>query len=246
MKQTLVVCLLLSNFVNAQSKNVPNPKKDTLIPNDEIVQTLRSIDHERSEIRSLTVPAILIGYGFVSLVDEGLQNVDISVKKEIREDNPRFHTTVDDYLQYSPALAVYGLNAVGIKGKNNFRDRTLIYLTANAMMGITVQTIKAITKVPRPDGFGTNAFPSGHTATAFLGAEFLHQEYSDKSPLYGAGGYLLATATGILRMYNNRHWMRDVIAGAGYGMISTKLAYITYPYIKRFVFKNEYKATTFY
>jgi PAP2 superfamily protein len=246
MKPALVLLLLLSQFINAQSENNLKSKNDTLITNNEIMQTLHDIDHEKSEIKSLTVPAILIGYGFVSLVDEGLQNVDISLKHEIREDNARFHTNVDDYLQYAPAFAVYGLNAIGIKGKNNFRDRTMIYLTANAIMGITVQTIKAITKVPRPDGFGINAFPSGHTATAFLGAEFLHQEYSDKSQLYGAAGYLTATATGILRMYNNRHWMRDVIAGAGYGMISAKLAYITYPYIKRKIFRSENTTTTFY
>jgi membrane-associated phospholipid phosphatase len=111
---------------------------------------------------------------------------------------------------------VYALNAVAIKGRNNFRDRAMIYLLSNIMMGITVQSIKKIIKVQRPEGFGTNAFPSGHTATAFAEAEFLRREYKEVSSWYGMAGYAAAATTGILRMYNNKHWLRDVVAGAGF------------------------------
>jgi membrane-associated phospholipid phosphatase len=107
------------------------------------------------------------------------------------------------------------------------------------MMGITVQSIKKITKVARPEGFGTNAFPSGHTATTFAGAEFLRQEYKDVSPWYGIAGYLAATTTGILRMYNNKHWFRDVVAGAGFGIASTKISYWLYPKIKKWIFRGK-------
>ena len=90
-------------------------------------------------------------------------NGPISVRDVLqKEDHPFFRTRIDDYLQYAPALAVYGLNAMGIKGKNNFSDRTMIYLLSNAMMGLSVHSLKKITRVQRPDGFGTNAFPSGH------------------------------------------------------------------------------------
>ncbi|MDO5447860.1 MAG: hypothetical protein Q4F34_08800, partial [Prevotellaceae bacterium] len=34
-----------------------------------------------------------------------------------------------------------------------------------------------------------------------------------------------ATATGIMRVLNNRHWISDVIAGAGLGILSTELGY---------------------
>ena len=64
---------------------------------------------------------------------------------------------------------MYALNAIGIKGKNNFKDRILIYVLTTVISGITVQSVKAITKVRRPDGIGSIAFPSGHTATAFAG-----------------------------------------------------------------------------
>ena len=192
----------------------------------------------RLPMRTLVIPVSLITYGVISQSSEDLREFDVNIKNIVRRDED-FRTTIDNYLQYAPGVSVYILNAAGIKGKNNFRDRTMIYLMSNLIMGITVQTIKNITKVQRPDGFGKNAFPSGHTATAFAGAEFLRQEYKDVSPWYGIAGYAVATTTGFLRMYNNRHWLSDVVAGAGFGILSTKIAYWIAPIVaKRFFHKK--------
>jgi hypothetical protein len=189
--------------------------------------------------KRLLAPLALITYGAIAQSTEDLREFDMSVKTEVRKKDPDFHTPFDNYLQYAPGLSVYALNAMGIKGKNNFRDRTLTYLLANLMMGVTVQSLKSITKVVRPDGRGTNAFPSGHTATAFTGAEFLRQEYKDVSPWYGIAGYTAAAATGIMRMYNNKHWLRDVVAGAGFGILSTQLAYWLEPKIAKLIFHKK-------
>lgn len=186
-------------------------------------------------VKRMIIPATLITYGFISQSSHKLKAFDLRLKNVVRRDDD-FHTCIDNYLQYTPGFAVYGLNAVGIKGKNSFRDRTSIYLLANLMMGITVQTIKKISRVPRPEGWGTNAFPSGHTGTAFVGAEFLRQEYKDVSPWYGVAGYLTAATTGILRMYNNKHWFRDVVAGAGFGILATDAAYWLEPIIAKKLF----------
>jgi len=67
---------------------------------------------------------------------------------------------------------------------------------------------------------------------AFAGAEFLAQEYSDKSPVYTIIGYGFAVTTGVFRMYNRDHWFSDVVAGAGFGILSTKAAYLIYPYLR--------------
>ena len=96
---------------------------------------------------------------------------------------------------------------------------------SNILLTTTVFSVKKLTRQLRPDGSGYTSFPSGHTAEAFASAEFMRQEYKDVSPWYGIAGYAVATTTGILRLYNNKHWVRDVVAGAGFGILSTKLAY---------------------
>ena len=55
----------------------------------------------------------------------------------------------------------------------------------------------------------------------------LFLEYRDSNLLYASSGYLFATATGILRVANNRHWVGDVAAGAGLGIaIATVVNYL--------------------
>jgi membrane-associated phospholipid phosphatase len=42
-------------------------------------------------------------------------------------------------------------------------------------------------------------------------------------------------------MYNNKDWFRDVVSGAGFGILSTQIAYPVYPAIQRKLFKNKPK-----
>jgi membrane-associated phospholipid phosphatase len=133
------------------------------------------------------------------------------------------------------------LNSLGIKGKHNLKDRSIILGTAFIIMGTSVFGMKKITKVNRPDDSNITSFPSGHTATAFMGAEFLYQEYKDVSIWYGISGYVVASGVAYLRIYNNRHWLTDVVAGAGFGILSTKVAYWIYPFMKRTFFKDKTK-----
>jgi PAP2 superfamily len=184
------------------------------------------------------LPAAFIGYGMLALGDNTLKRFDHHLQNNITEKYPHFSTKADNYLQFAPAVAVYALNVSGLNGKNNFRDRTMIYLISNAVMEVIVYAGKTTAHKLRPDGSAYNSFPSGHTATAFVGAEFFYQEYKDVSPWYGVAGYVLATTTGVLRMYNNRHWFSDVVAGAGVGIASTKLSYLIYPAIQKFLFKK--------
>ena len=72
------------------------------------------------------------------------------------------------------------------------------------------------------------SFPSGHTANAFLGAYVAWKEFKDTNPYLAYSGYALATFVACSRVYNNRHWVADVVAGAGFGILSVELAYLTY------------------
>ncbi len=103
-------------------------------------------------------------------------------------------------------------------------------------MGIStgaILVLKHTTNELRPDGSNYLSFPSGHTANAFTGASLLDREFSSVSPWIPLGGYAMATSTGILRMTNDKHWLSDVLVGAGIGLLSTEIAYQVYPWLTR-------------
>lgn len=192
------------------------------------------------KFKQLIIPTVLIGYGVIGIESDQLKLFNTEIKEEVNEDIDE-KITIDDFSQYLPAASVYGLNAIGIKGKHNLKDRTIILGTSYLLMSASVLSLKSITKVERPDGSGFNSFPSGHTATAFAGAEFLWQEYKDVSVWYGISGYIIATGTGAFRIYNDKHWLTDVVAGAGIGILSTKVAYWINPWIQDKIFKSKEK-----
>ncbi|MEJ0101896.1 MAG: phosphatase PAP2 family protein [Bacteroidota bacterium] len=197
------------------------------------------VDNKPFPVKSFIIPALAIGYGFSTLENHNLKHLNREVKEEVWTETPHAKTKLDNYLQWSPAIAVYGLNAAGIHGRNNLRDRSMIFLMSEVFMNAAVFPLKKLAHQQRPDGSDYYSFPSGHTANAFAGAEFMWQEYKDVSPWLAASGYLVAATTGYLRMYNNKHWLNDVVAGAGVGIASTKLAYWLYPKFQHKLFKDK-------
>jgi hypothetical protein len=205
--------------------------------NDSITKIDTTAHHLKFSYKQLIIPTVLIGYGVIGIGNDQLLSFNHQIQSEVTEDIDE-KITIDDFSQYAPAASVYALNAFGVKGKNNMRDRSVIFMTSYVIMASTVLGLKSIVHEERPDGSSNNSFPSGHTATAFAGAEFLWQEYKDKSIWYGIAGYAVATGTGLFRIYNNRHWLTDVAAGAGIGILSTKIAYWMNPYITKKLFKS--------
>jgi len=187
--------------------------------------------------KQLIIPAALITYGIIGIESDAIKNWNSELKEEVTENIDK-KISVDDFSQYAPAAAVYALNLTGIQGKHKLKDRSIILATSYMIMAGTVFSLKSITHIQRPDGSNDNSFPSGHTATAFAGAEFLWQEYRDVSIWYGITGYVVAAGTGFFRMYNDKHWFTDVVAGAGIGILSTKAAYWLYPYLNKKLFKS--------
>jgi hypothetical protein len=185
----------------------------------------------RKAFTSFALPATLVGAGVLTMGDKNYFS-SRDVHGFFQREFPGAHTKVDDITWIAPAIAVYGLNISGIKGKNNFVDRTIMYSMSTVLANTVSLTLKDRVDWMRPDGSTNNSFPSGHTTNAFVAAEFLHQEYKHISPWYSVAGYSLATATALMRIYNNRHWMSDVLAGAGIGMAATKASYFLYPKIK--------------
>lgn len=72
------------------------------------------------------------------------------------------------------------------------------------------------------DPFGTfNAFPSGHTITAFAISTTLADAIDNK--WMDAGLYGLAVGTGASRMIGNHHWLSDVVGAAVLGTTVAKV-----------------------
>lgn len=137
-----------------------------------------------------------------------------------------FKTSIDDYTQYfGPALTL-GLKLGGMEGRSDWPRFFASAAMGYGIMALLVNTIKYTAKEMRPDGSSANSWPSGHTATSFVGATILHKEYGlTRSPWFSVAGYGIATATGVMRVLNNRHWVSDVLSGAGIGILSGELAY---------------------
>jgi membrane-associated phospholipid phosphatase len=137
-----------------------------------------------------------------------------------------FKTGIDDYTQFFGPAMVVGLKLGGYEGRSDWPRLLASAGMSYAIMAGFVNGIKYTAKEMRPDGSTANSWPSGHTATAFVGASLLHKEYGlTRSPWWSVAGYGVATATGVMRVLNNRHWISDVMSGAGIGIMSTELGY---------------------
>jgi hypothetical protein len=217
----LLIFLIPAN--NAYTKN-----KECYTGKDSIQADLSKFSYKQ-----LIVPVALMTYGTIEVTLAPKNRLlNYAIGHEVITHQPE-KFQVDDITQYVPLTSVYALNLLGIKGKNNFKDRTIILGISSLFVAASVNSIKYTAGIERPDKSARNSFPSGHTAIAFMGAEFLWQEHKDVSIWYGIAGYTVAAGTGALRMYNNRHWFGDVAFGAGVGILSTKLAYWIYPFIER-------------
>ena len=194
--------------------------------------------------KKVIIPTVFIGFGVVSLSSDALKNLNSSTKYEIGEHQPK-HITLDNYTQYLPAAMVYGYNLAGIKGKHNLKERTMIYGTSQLISAAVVLPLKHLVKEERPDGSNRLSFPSGHTTTAFSSAHFLFREYQEENIWIALSGYPIAFFTGVYRTLNDKHWVGDVVAGAGFGILSTEIAYWIFPIVRK-IFKNtESKGITF-
>jgi membrane-associated phospholipid phosphatase len=194
------------------------------------VKSSRNLLHETDfTVKQLYIPTSLIIAG-LALNGNSPKSLKNKIVEERNRYMPNFRIHIDDYMQFSPAVIAYGLDVFGVKSKNDFLNRTAIFLKGEVGMLAVTHFLKNITHIRRPDNSGYNSFPSGHTAQAFAAATFLSEEYKHKFKWIPYISYGVATLVGILRMANNKHYISDVLAGAGIGYLSMKIAYWTHQY----------------
>ncbi|UHG94750.1 phosphatase PAP2 family protein [Spirosoma oryzicola] len=178
-------------------------------------------------------PSVLIPVGLVLSPDYPNSHFDRFYIQSKIQAKIHFRTHADDFVQYGPAVAWAGLSVAGVKGRSHPLDRALIGLLAYGLSTGVTLGLKHTTHELRPDGSNSLSFPSGHTANAFTGARLLDREFSSVSPWIPLGGYAMASSTGLLRMTNDKHWISDILVGAGIGLLSTEVAYWVYPWVKK-------------
>jgi hypothetical protein len=185
--------------------------------------------------QTIAVPGAMIVYGLIALKNKELIRFNHRIREDIHPVTPGVARPLDDYLQFAPAIAAFSLPLIGVHGQHNFVDQVMIFGLSNVIMGLTVYPAKRIFNSMRPDSSDRFSFPSGHTTEAFANAEFLRLEYRGQSPWYGIAGYAAAATTGYLRMYHDKHWLNDVLAGAGIGILSTRLSWYYYPRLAKLI-----------
>ncbi len=194
----------------------------------QVKDTISTVQKNKKTVlfRKSIIPVSLIGVGLL------LNNSDLEKRwqTEIRNKvGNEYDFPIDDYVQYIPIIEMYAADAFGVQAKNHWFDQTKYLFMANAVTSIITHTLKRTTQKNRPNG-AEYSFPSGHTSFAFTNASVLYKEFEGSSSLLAYSGYAFATTTGVFRVLNNKHWVSDVLVGAGLGMLVTELIYYFEPF----------------
>ncbi len=180
-------------------------KMDTLTPSKKV------------SYKAFLLPTVLISGGTLLLNSRLNTDLQENFNTFFGEN---FHTYADNILLFAPIAQIYAGKYFGFKSKNDFSQQTKNIAIANTATLIIVDILKHSIKEKRPDLSDNLSFPSGHTAIVFTNAALLYQEYKDSNSWYASSGFVFATATGILRIANNKHYTSDVLTGAGIGLAS--------------------------
>src|SRR5690348_3654371 len=152
-----------------------------------------------------------------------VKKADIHIQRKLQKLRPKEHFNVDTYLKWAPLVALFALDAFGEESKDKLEKHIIEAAAAALLLNAVVLPLKNIYMRPRPNG-KPKSFPSNHTATSFLGSELLRQELKDKHLASSYAGYIISAGTAMLRLYHNKHWFSDVLAGAALGILSVKIS----------------------
>ena len=188
----------------------------------------------RFRVEQLVMPVALVGLGALGVGENSpMRGINLAVRSGLYDVSKGVKLRFDDYVQYVPVAFYLTLDFMGLKAKHSFGERVAVAAVTYIAVTALSQGVKHIVREPRPDTGSRNSFPSGHTMTAFAGAELVRSEYGWG---VGMGAYALAATVGFMRMYNGRHWFNDVLAGAGFGILSARIGYWMLP-LSRHIFR---------
>jgi hypothetical protein len=195
---------------------------------------IRSHDNKQHHLKApaLIIPATFLIYGGLKPVVNGISKLDNHIMAHVQQKYPHFHSNASDYLMWVPSATIYSFDAIKVKTAHSFKQHLILDAGSIAITGALGFGMRIISHNIKSFNTNNTDFPSGHTANAFRGAEILHQELKDKHTLLNYSGYFVATSVGVLRIYGKQHYFSQVVAGAGLGILSTKITYWIFDKIK--------------
>jgi len=117
--------------------------------------------------------------------------------------------------QVALSLATYAFGRAFDRPKVSHLGMDLIQ--AQLLTELLVEPIKFATRRERPDGSNRQSFPSGHSAVTFATATVIERHLGWRKSVLG---YAIASYVAASRLHDNRHYLSDVIFGAGVGAIA--------------------------
>jgi len=180
----------------------------------------------------LIVPGALLLYVALKPVLNGIPKLDDRIMTHMKNYYPNFHTNAADYLMWVPSASIYTMDAFHVKTQHNFKEHLILDVSSVLVTGGLGFGMREISKHISVYNTHNTKFPSGHAANVFRGAEIVHQELKYSHPVLSYTGYVVATGVGLLRIYTKDHLLSEVVAGAGLGILSTKLTYWVFGKVK--------------
>jgi len=189
----------------------------------------KSMIVKNDSIKNYYKPAIvastLILTSYVLYKSDLEKKLTANIRNKVGND---FEFPIDNYIQYAPIAEIYIANIFKVKSLNNWKQQTTNLMFANALNGIITISLKHLINKTRPNN-AQFSYPSGHTSLSFTNATAVFYEYRNNSKVLAYSGFMFSSTTGAFRIINNKHWISDVLAGTGIGIISTSLVYYIKP-----------------
>ena len=224
---TAVVLVQDSAYIATQTAEI-----ERLLAEARMREVLDSLDARyaptpRFKPKDVVLPAALLAVGTVAVWEHNM----CKAKRYIHDNMKISRTHADDYLQWVPLAAGIGMHIGGMRSRYAPLDDMLASLNSIALMYGVGAAMKYGIGEPRPyNDSQHNSFPSGHTARAFRSAEMLRMQYGN---WWGMGGYAVAATVAYLRLRSGKHWLNDVVGGAGLGILCARAGYWLVPLEKR-------------
>lgn len=211
-----IIILALNFSVYANEKD--SLKKEFYIP---------PIEYKVS-VKDFILPASLLTAGVLASVTDH-QDIISWGRSDYKSDDYSW-----DYLLLGGVAGSMFVFDRFITAENTSFDQSMLLLFSTGLSILPAYIVKGNYEAYRPDG-GLNSFPSGHTTTGFMIAHVLNKEFRKSNPWVAYGGYVIASAVSISRVAMNKHWICDVLAGAGIGILGTELAYLIYFPVRNYI-----------